>query len=62
MYSALNVVNELLDVPIREEDIERSHILGKPNDKDNRPILVRFKSYKSNAPVFKPRAKLTKRF
>ena len=60
MNSALKVMNELLDVSIREEDIERCHVLGKPNDKGNRPIIVKFKSYKSKAAVFKARAKLKK--
>ena len=56
MYSARKVMNALLDVPIREDEIRRCHVLGKPNDKGNRPVIVKFKSYNSKAAVIKARA------
>lgn len=49
-----------MEVPISENDIEQCHILGRPNTKGNRPIIVKFKSYKSKAAVFNAKNKLNK--
>ena len=49
-----------MEVPISENDIERCHFLGRPNAKGNRPIIVKFKSYKSKAAVFNAKNKLKK--
>ena len=51
-------MNELMKVPVNENDIERSHVLGRPNAKGNRPIIVKFKSYSSKAAVFSAKNKL----
>ena len=50
--AALKVMNELMGVPINEDDIERCHVLGRPNAKGNRPIIVKFRAYKSKTAVF----------
>ena len=57
-YAALKVMNELMKVPVNENDIERCHVLGRPNAKGNRPIIVKFKSYSSKAAVFSAKNKL----
>ena len=58
--AALTVMNELMEVPISENDIESSHVLGRPNAKGNRPIIVKFASYRSKAAVFSAKNKLKK--
>ena len=57
-HAALKVFNELLKVPMVEDDIERCHYLGRANAKGNRPLIVKFKSYKSKAAVFSAKTKL----
>ena len=57
-YSVLKVINEIMEVPLDEDDIERCHVLGKANAKGNRPIIIKFKSYKSKAAVFQAKSKL----
>ena len=49
-----------MEVPISENGIERCHILGRPNAKGNRPIIVKFKSYKTKAAVFNAKNKRKK--
>lgn len=41
-----------------EDDIERCHYLGKTNAKGIRPMIVKFKAYKSKAAVFSAKKKL----
>ena len=50
--AALRVMNEVMKVPVSENDIDRCHVLGRPNAKGIRPIIVKFKSYSSKAAVF----------
>ena len=57
-YSVLKVINEIMEVPLDEDDIERCHVLSKANAKGNRPIIIKFKSYKSKAAVFHAKGKL----
>ena len=58
--AALRVINELLEIPLSDDDVERCHNLGRPNAKGNRPIIMKFKSYKSKAAVFHAKSKLKK--
>ena len=58
--AALKVINEHLEIPLVEDDVERCHNLGRPNAKGNRPIIIKFKSYKSKAAVFQAKTKLRK--
>ena len=57
-YAALKVMNELMKVPVNENDLERCHVLGRPNTTGNRPIIVKFKSYSSKATVFSAKNKM----
>lgn len=43
----IKTFSEELSVEIKEDDLERSHRLGKPKWKDNkpRPIIIKFTSY-----------------
>ena len=59
-YATLKVIYELLGVPITENDIERCHVLGRPNAKGNRPIIVKFKSYAAKSAVYSAKKKLKK--
>ena len=56
--AALHIINDVLEVPMGEDDIERCHYLGKANAKGFRPLIVKFKSYKSKAAVFTAKKKL----
>ena len=56
--AALKVMNELMGVPLNEDDIERCHVLGRPNAKGNRPIIMKFRAYRSKAAVFNAKNKL----
>ena len=58
--AALRVITELLEIPLSDDDVERCHNLGRPNAKGNRPIIMKFKSYKSKAAVFHAKSKLKK--
>ena len=58
--TALKVINELMEIPIGEDDVERCHNLGRPNAKGNRPIIIKFKSYKFRAAVFHAKTKRRK--
>ena len=51
--AALKVINELMEIPIGEDDVERCY-------KGNRPIIIKFKSYKFKAAVFHAKTKLKK--
>ena len=60
IYATLKIMNELFGVPITENDIERCHVLGRPNTKRNRPIIVKFKPYAAKSAVYSAKKKLKK--
>ena len=49
-----------LSVEIKEDDLDRSHRLGKPKRKDNklRPIIVKFARYVVRREIFMNKRKL----
>lgn len=51
--TVVSVINNNLNVEICAEDIERCHPLGKPNKNNIKPIIVKFKSYKTKNMVYK---------
>lgn len=56
--AAVRVFNEFMNVAISVDDIERSHPLGKEKDNGSRPIIVKFKAYKSKEMVYKAKSSL----
>ena len=58
--AALKVINGVMGIPLSEDDVERCHNLGKANAKGNRPIIIKFKSYKSKFAVYEAKSKLKK--
>lgn len=56
--AAVRVFNDLMNVAISIDDIERSHPLGKEKDNGTRPIIVKFKTYKSKEMVYKAKSGL----
>ena len=57
---SVNTINDLIrpNPPITVDDIERSHPIGNPNREGKRQLLVKFKSYKTKASVFKCKSNL----
>lgn len=56
--AALDVFVKKLDVSINAGDIERTHRLGTRKSGRNRPIIIKFWSYKSRAKIFTAKSKL----
>ena len=56
----IKTFSEELGVEIKEDDLDRSHRLGKPKRKDNkaRPIIVKFTRYAVRREIFTNRRKL----
>ncbi len=63
---SINTINQHLNINIDNNDIDRSHRIGKPkstDDEDNkttkpRPVMVKFISYARRAQVFRAKRKL----
>ena len=53
----VDICHDMLDVDLSEQDIQRSHILGKYSPQSNQ-IIVRFKSYKTKVDIYKQKKKL----
>ena len=53
-------INENLELPITEADIERTHWIGKPRDtgQKSRPFIVKFVRYNDRKNVFNRKKKL----
>lgn len=47
---------------VYSEDIERCHPIGKPNKKNNRQVMVKFKAYKVMSKVYESRFELSNVF
>ena len=47
-------------IPLSEDDVERCHNIDKANAKGNRPIIIKFKSYKLKFAVYEAKSKLKK--
>lgn len=56
--AVVRVINNSLKVEISADDIERCHPLGKPNKRNIKPIIVKFKSYKTKNMVYKSKSNL----
>ena len=56
----IKTFSEELGVEIKEDDLDRSHRLGKPKRKDNkpRPIIVKFARYAVRREIFMNKRKL----
>ena len=56
----IKTFSEELGVEIKEDDLDRSHRLGKPKRKDNkpRPIIVKFARYAVRREIFMNKKKL----
>jgi hypothetical protein len=52
------LASEKLDITIEDEDIDRSHRLGKPKAGKHRPIIIKFTRYNMRLAVLKKRTKL----
>ena len=60
VLNGVNESNEEVGVKIKEDDLDRSHRLGKPKRKDNkpRPIIVKFARYAVRREIFMNKRKL----
>ena len=54
----LDILRHKMKVDVRAEDIDRCHPVGKPNNKKNKPISVKFKSYDTKHAVYKAKSNL----
>ena len=56
----IKILNKALPIgdSIQQNDIERCHPIGKPNSKNNRQVIVKFKAYKTKAKVYDSRFNL----
>lgn len=54
----VNFCNEKLGVAITDENIDRAHRVGKPNDNKPRAIIVRFKAHKDKIAILRKRKDL----
>ena len=60
VLNGVNESNEEVGVKIKEDDLDRSHRLGKPKRKDNKPwpIIVKFARYAVRIEIFMNKRKL----
>lgn len=54
----MKLTSEKLGVDLSTSDIDRSHRIGRPDSKGNRPIIVKFTNYSARSSVIKARRKL----
>ena len=56
--AVLDVLRNKMKVDVRAEDIDRCRPVGKPNNKNIKPIIVKFKSYDTKHAVYKAKSNL----
>ena len=57
--AVLDILRQKMKADVRAEDIDRCHPVGKPNNKNIKPIIVKFKSYDTKHAVYKAKTNLT---
>lgn len=48
----LNICNRDLNIPVNREDIDRSHVLGKPDSRGRVSIICKFINYRTRSSIF----------